>query len=123
MAKYKTNPEKFHVTLAMLKIKEPDGLKDAKKMIVDIKDNLKTKGPILKIGNINTFPSRKGLYAKVVPEPSDIMHLISSFIEESVSGSNSVELINKPQKHHMTLFKHAKKIRPNFYKEHLYIIP
>ena len=128
MDEYKIKQEEFHVTLAMLKIKDTEGIQEVKKMMVDIKNDLTAKGTILKIRHVNTFPGDQILYAKVIPEPIATLSLILSVIEDRVSESHRVELINKQHVeqyvHHMTLFqinrKDAKTIQPNSYKEHLY---
>ena len=127
MDEYKIKQEEFHVTLAMFKIKDTEGIEEVKKMMVDIKNNLIAKGAILKICHVNTFPGDQILYAKVIPEPIATLSLISSVIEDRVSESHRVELINKQVEqyvHHMTLFqinlKDAKTIQPNSCKEHLY---
>ena len=120
MDEYKIKQEELHVTLAMFKIKDTEGIEEVKKMMVDIKNDLTAKGAILKIGHVNTFPGDQILYAKVIPEPIATLSLILSIIEDRVSESHRVELINKQQVeqyvHHMTLFqinrKDAKTIQP-----------
>ena len=53
MADYIVKPEELHITLAMLRIEDAEGIEIVKKIVTDNADSL--KGAKIRIGDLSTF--------------------------------------------------------------------
>ena len=102
-------PGLFHITLSMIRINGEDGIKEAKELMNELKDDFKriiqSQPCNLILDDLDTFGQRV-LYAKVKPDPVDIYANMYSVIQSKLETLTNVSSTNKFQSiPHMTIVK------------------
>ena len=102
-------PGLFHITLSMIRINGDDGIKEAKELMNELKDEfariIKAQPCHLIIDDLGTFGQRV-LYANVKPNPVDIYANMYSVIQSKLGRCTNISSTNKFESTpHMTILK------------------
>ena len=87
LSQYKVKPEQLHITLAMLKIADDEGVKHA----VQCLDEVKANGIEFHLEGVDTFQPLV-LYAKVNPKPQDAFKKFKAGLDRRLEQCSKIKV-------------------------------